>query len=212
MKQITSAQNPYIKSLVQLQEKAKTRKQTGSFLIEGKREIELAIKGGYILKGKEFIADGGDYAEASIILKRNGTPIIIANANRFSISDNKISSKLAAVKIFFDADSIYHSALKFTYINSKRKLELYRKRNSVSESPLINTYHQITMDCELLEWNIDEDMIFFGSLPGTSISEIYIESANNYLEAKYQQLQGMDKIHPLILIRNYVPWLTCGIT
>ena len=89
--------------------------------------------------------------------------------------------------MFFDADSIYHSALKFTYIKSKRKLELYRKRNSVSESPLINTYHQITMDCELLEWNIDEDMIFFGSLPGTSISEIYIESANNYLEAKYQQ-------------------------
>ncbi|MBF02806.1 MAG: rRNA methyltransferase [Flavobacterium sp.] len=50
MKQITSVQNPYIKSLVQLQEKAKTRKQTGTFLIEGKREIELAIKGGYILE------------------------------------------------------------------------------------------------------------------------------------------------------------------
>ncbi|KIX22553.1 rRNA methyltransferase [Flavobacterium sp. 316] len=47
MKQITSIQNPYIKSLVQLQEKAKVRKQTGTFLIEGKREIELAIKGNY---------------------------------------------------------------------------------------------------------------------------------------------------------------------
>ena len=47
MKQITSVQNPYIKSLVQLQEKAKVRKQTGSFLIEGQREIELAVKGGY---------------------------------------------------------------------------------------------------------------------------------------------------------------------
>lgn len=165
---------------------------------------DVDYKGGYILKGKEFIADGGDYAEAKIILKRNGKPIIIANANRFSIGSDKISSPLAAVKIFFDTDSIYHSALKFTYLNSKRKLELYRKRNSVSESPLINTYHQITMDCELLEWNIDEDIILFGSLPGTSISEIYIESANNYLEAKYQQLHGMDKIHPLILIRNYI--------
>jgi TrmH family RNA methyltransferase len=47
MKQITSVQNPYIKSLVQLQEKAKVRKQTGTFLIEGQREIELALKGGY---------------------------------------------------------------------------------------------------------------------------------------------------------------------
>ena len=47
MKQITSIQNPYIKSLVQLQEKAKARKQSGTFLIEGKREIELAVKGNY---------------------------------------------------------------------------------------------------------------------------------------------------------------------
>ena len=47
MKQITSVQNPFIKSLALLQEKAKARKQTGTFLIEGIREIELAIKGNY---------------------------------------------------------------------------------------------------------------------------------------------------------------------
>lgn len=47
MKSITSAQNPYIKSLALLQEKAKERKKTGTFLIEGVREIELATKGGY---------------------------------------------------------------------------------------------------------------------------------------------------------------------
>ena len=33
--------------MVLLQEKAKNRKQTGTFLIEGKREISLALKGGY---------------------------------------------------------------------------------------------------------------------------------------------------------------------
>ena len=47
MKQITSSQNPFIKSLVLLQEKAKARKQSGTFLIEGMREIELALKGKY---------------------------------------------------------------------------------------------------------------------------------------------------------------------
>ncbi len=47
MKQISSIQNSYIKSLVLLQEKAKARKQTGTFLIEGQREISIAIKGGY---------------------------------------------------------------------------------------------------------------------------------------------------------------------
>ena len=50
MKQIHSIQNPLVKSLVLLQEKSKSRKQTGTFLIEGKREIELAIKGEFIIE------------------------------------------------------------------------------------------------------------------------------------------------------------------
>ncbi len=47
MKQILSVQNAFIKSLLLLQEKSKVRKQSGTFLVEGKREIELAKKGKY---------------------------------------------------------------------------------------------------------------------------------------------------------------------
>jgi TrmH family RNA methyltransferase len=57
MKQITSSQNPFIKSLILLQEKAKARKQTSSFLIEGMREIELAIKGNYELETILFLPE-----------------------------------------------------------------------------------------------------------------------------------------------------------
>ncbi|WP_162127625.1 TrmH family RNA methyltransferase [Flavobacterium phycosphaerae] len=57
MKQITSAQNPFIKSLVLLQEKSKARKQSGTFLIEGLREIELALKGNYELETILFVPE-----------------------------------------------------------------------------------------------------------------------------------------------------------
>lgn len=57
MKQITSFQNPYIKSLVQLQEKAKARRQSGTFLIEGQREIMLARKGGYAIETVLFLPE-----------------------------------------------------------------------------------------------------------------------------------------------------------
>lgn len=57
MKQITSVQNPFIKSLVLLQEKSKARKQTGTFLIEGQREIELAQKGGYEIETILFLPE-----------------------------------------------------------------------------------------------------------------------------------------------------------
>jgi TrmH family RNA methyltransferase len=57
MKQITSSQNPFVKSLIQLQEKTKARKQSGTFLIEGLREIELAIKGNYEIETILFLPD-----------------------------------------------------------------------------------------------------------------------------------------------------------
>jgi len=47
MKEITSIQNSYIKNLLKLQEKARERKKQGLFIIEGKREITLAISANY---------------------------------------------------------------------------------------------------------------------------------------------------------------------
>ncbi|WP_299781410.1 RNA methyltransferase [uncultured Formosa sp.] len=49
MKEITSTQNSYIKQLVQLKEKSRDRKKSGVFLIEGQREISLALKGDYTI-------------------------------------------------------------------------------------------------------------------------------------------------------------------
>ena len=46
-KQLSSLQNPLIKDLFQLREKSKKRNQSKQFLIEGKREIVLALKGNY---------------------------------------------------------------------------------------------------------------------------------------------------------------------
>lgn len=57
MKLITSIQNPFIKSLILLQEKSKARKQSGTFLIEGLREISIAIKGKYEIETILFLPE-----------------------------------------------------------------------------------------------------------------------------------------------------------
>lgn len=69
MKQITSVQNPFIKSLVLLQEKAKARKQSGTFLIEGQREISIAIKGGYEMETLLFLPEICSETEARKLSK-----------------------------------------------------------------------------------------------------------------------------------------------
>ncbi len=49
-KKIESLQNPLIKQLIKLKEKSRERKKSGLFLIEGSREISLALMGNYQLK------------------------------------------------------------------------------------------------------------------------------------------------------------------
>lgn len=66
MKQITSVQNPYIKSLVQLQEKAKARRESGTFLIEGVREIELALNAGFEIETFLFLPELFNFRESSL--------------------------------------------------------------------------------------------------------------------------------------------------
>jgi RNA methyltransferase, TrmH family len=85
MKQISSAQNPFIKSLLLLQEKAKVRKQSGTFLIEGKREIEIALKGGYQIEAILFIPE---------LITENQVHALCGNAEMIEIS-KEVFQKLA---------------------------------------------------------------------------------------------------------------------
>lgn len=57
IKQINSTQNALIKQIVLLKEKSRERKKFGLFIIEGTREITLALKGNYTLKSILFYAE-----------------------------------------------------------------------------------------------------------------------------------------------------------
>ena len=86
MKQILSVQNPLIKSLVQLQEKSKARKTAGAFIIEGKREIELAIAGGYFINQILFLPQ---------IISENEVQLLVINTVEIIEISTEVYSKLA---------------------------------------------------------------------------------------------------------------------
>jgi len=64
IKEITSLQNDLVKEVLHLQEKSRARKKNGLFVIEGVREISLALEGGYRLQRILFCEE---------ILKKAGT-------------------------------------------------------------------------------------------------------------------------------------------
>ncbi|WP_158837472.1 TrmH family RNA methyltransferase [Polaribacter sp. L3A8] len=86
MKEITSIQNPYVKNLLKLQDKARERKKQELFIIEGKREITLAISANYEFDTILFNPD--------LISENEILHLFNANVNRVIIS-KEVYQKLA---------------------------------------------------------------------------------------------------------------------
>lgn len=60
MKYIESFHNPFIRNILKLQDKSRERRKQGLFTVEGKREICLAIKGGYTIDTILAVSDSID--------------------------------------------------------------------------------------------------------------------------------------------------------
>lgn len=56
IKEISSLQNSLVKKVLLLREKSRERKKSGMFVLEGQRELQLALKGGYALQTLFFCA------------------------------------------------------------------------------------------------------------------------------------------------------------
>ena len=76
IKQISSTNNPAVKRLLQLQEKSRTRKKEGVFVVEGQREIELAIKGGFEIREIYFVKDLISSEKIEKMFRRRNLPQI----------------------------------------------------------------------------------------------------------------------------------------
>ena len=70
-KHISSLQNPLVKQWITLKEKSRSRKKTGLFLIEGKRELSLAIKGNYTIETLLFYPNLFSESEANALSHYN---------------------------------------------------------------------------------------------------------------------------------------------
>ena len=56
-KHISSPQNPMVKRVLLLKEKSRERRKSGFFVLEGTRELQLALRGGYEIETVLFYAD-----------------------------------------------------------------------------------------------------------------------------------------------------------
>ena len=85
---ITSAQNPKIKNLLLLQEKSKARREQGLFVVEGRRELEHCLEGGYRVKTIFYCPSIAGEGATEGVLSAEASAIFSASAESIpSVSD-----------------------------------------------------------------------------------------------------------------------------
>ncbi|HIP26354.1 MAG TPA: RNA methyltransferase, partial [Flavobacteriaceae bacterium] len=69
IKKISSTQNPLIKNIILLKSKSKERRKQSLFVLEGVRELSLALKGNYQLQTILYYADLISLVEVNSIVE-----------------------------------------------------------------------------------------------------------------------------------------------
>jgi hypothetical protein len=159
--------------------------------------------GGFTQRGAKFIGAGSAEEDARLIFNKDSKPFLIVGAKTIGITKEKLTAETANIKFYFDKDSITHPSVNMKFMIGERSLSLIRTNDGVSKSPYLNTFHDVDMYFEELLWKIDEPKIDLKMLVGNSQEDALFESSNYFRTERYDRVQGIDQMNPLIRIRDF---------
>ncbi len=174
--------------------------------------------GGFAQQGAKIIGTGTLKEPAILSFSREGKPFMKVTAQRFlmkinaSVPDslpiesdntktksvrNSIVSSNARMVMYMDGDSILHPGLKFNFFTDERLVNLVRVRGEMSETPYFNTFHNIEMRFEVLNWFMDNPIIDFTAIEMNTERSASFESQSFFKKRNYENLQGNSSWNPL---------------
>lgn len=178
-------------------------------------ERKLAIKGitqdidyigGFSLKGPNFIGVGSANDPAKLLIAKEGKTFIRISSQVIIVSPKKIMAESAQLAILMAGkDSISHPGLEFSYDIDKKLFEFTRGKTGIAQAPFASTYHALDIYVPKITWiknapNLD---LTYGIEIGQELRIAKLESKNFYDSRLYDQLQGLETVHPLVSLSNY---------
>lgn len=172
-------------------------------------EIKSVIKdvfyeGGFSMRGSQFVGSGDLKTPARVVFKRNNQRFLEVSARNFTMNAEKITSDNAAIKFYFEKDSIYHPGCNFKYLADQRKVSLIRTDDGLQKTPFSNSFHKVDMYFEELTWKIDSPKIDIGFLAANLQGQAYFESNDFFTQDRFNAIKSQSSdVNPIIKINQY---------
>lgn len=164
---------------------------------------DVDYDGGFYQRGAKFLGSGNKEEDAKLIFKKDGKNFLIVGAKLIGITKDKLTAETANVKFLFDKDSVTHPSVNMKFMIKERALSLVRNTDGISKSPFLDSFHDVDMYFEELSWKIDEPKIDLKMLVGNSQEDALFESSSYFRSNRYDQVQGLEQMNPLIQLRDF---------
>jgi hypothetical protein len=163
----------------------------------------IDFDGGLSMQGAKLVGTGNREKQAQIFIYRKDTLVLVARSNYFAFKADRINASSAGIVIKLKNDSIFHHGLALSFMVPTRELTLFQTDNYTSQSPYYNSYHNIDMYFEQLVWKMNEPVMRFTAMMGSTAGNASFESVNFFNNDQFLGMQLMDEVHPLISIRSF---------
>ena len=163
----------------------------------------IDFEGGFTMQAAKLQGYGTKEEPAFLTFYREKRPFIITKGLLFTIEPERITSQDVSVTLRLDKDSIIHPSVSLRYLKDKKQLSLIKKDEGLSKGPFYDSYHDVDMYFEVLQWKQGDPLVSLGNLQGSSQTRASFESSSYFKDKRYTAMLGVDAVHPLVRLRDH---------
>ena len=169
----------------------------------------VAFQGGFRIQGTTVYGYGSRRDPARIdIFSTDGVRAFSGLSESFAIRQGeRIGSRDVEASIYLAQDSISHPSLNLRYDIAQKTFDLRRNPDGNGRNPFLDTYHQVNIDAENIEWTIGTDTLLIGERTigfSESRGKAEFESLRFFEESDYRRFQNIGAVNPIATFNTAV--------
>jgi hypothetical protein len=163
--------------------------------------------GGFRLEGSTIYGFGSTILKGAIeVFNKQGDLKFRAKAENFVVRrGERLAAQSANIVLYFGQDSIFHPSVNLKFDMQNQELNLFRGQRGSDRNPFFDSYHQVNIDSDKLDWYLARDSIILGKKTlgiGEGKSEVVFESFGFFDESEYRRIQNISSVNPIAKFKN----------
>ena len=162
------------------------------------------FQGGLTVRGAELQGKGTEEEPAELDFRRADTVLVKCRASLFILKAQQFGGQGVEAVVRLGADSVYHPELNLRFDLASQRLSLVRTQEGLGPRPFSDSYHKVSLDCDVLSWKMDENRLRLEGPPGSSRSTAILFSEDFFDRDVFRDMQGIDPVHPITRVYNHI--------